>query len=213
MRRTTAVGSLKASDFALRAFCEVPNPSRRQGLVGSVYSPSLAGATVYHYSFLLATPTTPTMALPGTSGLCSTSLGPWNVTGAKCSAVVVVQASSGGRYSTGFSCTFRYSVPSWLSAIGSSSLSLCCKSNSEERSAGNPHAAFCGSRRRATASGHPVRLETKPRRGVRHRNRRKPPATATPFAYRHRASRRLYTNVGATLKGRARPSADGPPAS
>ncbi len=44
----------------------------------------------------------------------------------------------------------------------------------------------------ATASGHPVRLETKPRRGVRHRNRRKPPATATPFAYRHRASRRLY---------------------
>ena len=46
------------------------------------------------------------------------------------------------------------------------------------------------------------RLETKPRRGVRHRNRRKPPATATPFAYRHRASRRLYTNVGATLLAR-----------
>ena len=43
------------------------------------------------------------------------------------------------------------------------------------------------------------RLETKPRRGVGHRNRRKPPATATPFAYRHRASRRLYTNLVSTL--------------
>ena len=36
------------------------------------------------------------------------------------------------------------------------------------------------------------RLETEPRRGVRHRHRRKPPGTATPSAYRHRASRRLY---------------------
>ena len=30
------------------------------------------------------------------------------------------------------------------------------ESKSEERSAANPHATFCGSRRRATASGHPV---------------------------------------------------------
>ena len=36
------------------------------------------------------------------------------------------------------------------------------------------------------------RLETESWRGVRHRHRRKPPATATPCAYRHRASRRLY---------------------
>ena len=45
-----------ASHFALRAFREVGNPSRRQGLVGSVYSPSLAEATVYGCTFLLATP-------------------------------------------------------------------------------------------------------------------------------------------------------------
>ena len=36
------------------------------------------------------------------------------------------------------------------------------------------------------------RLETESRGGVRHRHRRKPPGTATPSAYRHRASRRLY---------------------
>ena len=48
--------SLKASHFALRAFCEDGNPSRCQGLVGSMYSPSLAEATVYGYTFLLATP-------------------------------------------------------------------------------------------------------------------------------------------------------------
>jgi hypothetical protein len=34
--------------------------------------------------------------------------------------------------------------------------SMRCKSTSEERSAGNLHAMFCGSRRRVTASGHPV---------------------------------------------------------
>ena len=36
------------------------------------------------------------------------------------------------------------------------SLSLCCEPTSEERSAGNPHATFCGSRGWATASGDPV---------------------------------------------------------
>ena len=36
-----------------------------------------------------------------------------------------------------------------------------CKSTAEERSAGNPHATFCGSRRWVTAFGDPVwRLET-----------------------------------------------------
>ena len=33
---------------------------------------------------------------------------------------------------------------------------LCCEALCEERRAGNPHATFCGSRRRVTASGHPV---------------------------------------------------------
>jgi hypothetical protein len=32
----------------------------------------------------------------------------------------------------------------------------CCESPVEERSAGNPHATFCGSGRRATASRDPV---------------------------------------------------------
>ena len=40
--------------------------------------------------------------------------------------------------------------------IGSYKLSQCCESSSEERSAGNPHATFCGNRGRATASGDPV---------------------------------------------------------
>ena len=50
-----------------------------------------------------------------------------------------------------------------------------------EPDAGNPHVRF-----------DERRLETESWRGVRHRHRRKPPATATPCAYRHRASRRLY---------------------
>ncbi len=50
----------------------------------------------------------------------------------------------------------RYSDHAWPCHTGSSTHSLCCESLSEERSAGNPHATFCGSRRRVTASGHPV---------------------------------------------------------
>ena len=38
-------------------------------------------------------------------------------------------------------------------------LSQCCEPTPEERSAGNPHATFCGSRRRATASGDPVGVQ------------------------------------------------------
>src|SRR6185437_8321418 len=45
------------------------------------------------------------------------------------------------------SCTFP---------IGSYKLSQGCEPSSEERSAGNLHATFCGNRGRATASGDPV---------------------------------------------------------
>ena len=38
----------------------------------------------------------------------------------------------------------------------------CCETPAEERSAGNPHATFCGNRRRATASGDPVGGEQSP---------------------------------------------------
>jgi hypothetical protein len=49
-----------------------------------------------------------------------------------------------------------------ISHTGSCKLSLCCEPTSEERSAGNPHATFRGSRRRVTASGHPVLGEQSP---------------------------------------------------
>src|SRR5215470_4956847 len=52
-----------------------------------------------------------------------------------------------GNQSCDQSCTFP---------IGSYKLSPCCESSSEERSAGNLHATFCGNRGRATASGDPV---------------------------------------------------------
>jgi hypothetical protein len=50
----------------------------------------------------------------------------------------------------------RYSDHAWPCHTGSFRHSLCCECLSEERSARNPHATFCGSRRRVTASGHPV---------------------------------------------------------
>ncbi len=51
----------------------------------------------------------------------------------------------------------RYSDHAWPPChTGRFRHSLCCEPLSEERSAGNPHATFCGSRRRVTASGHPV---------------------------------------------------------
>ena len=55
--------------------------------------------------------------------------------------------SNSGNRSCDQSCTFP---------MGSYKLSQCCESSSEERSAGNPHATFCGNRGRATASGDPV---------------------------------------------------------
>ena len=45
---------------------------------------------------------------------------------------------------------------SCISHTRSYKLSPRCEATSEERSAGNPHATFCGSRRWATTSGHAV---------------------------------------------------------
>ncbi len=51
----------------------------------------------------------------------------------------------------------RYSDHTWPCQIRQLRHLLCCEPLFEERSAGNPHATFCGSRGRATASGDPVR--------------------------------------------------------
>ncbi len=45
---------------------------------------------------------------------------------------------------------------SCITPIKSCRLSPYCESTSDEPSAGNLHAGFCGSRGRVTASGHPV---------------------------------------------------------
>src|SRR4029450_6929364 len=50
----------------------------------------------------------------------------------------------------------RSSVQSSACPIHGSSNTPCCDSSSEERSARNPHATFCGSRRWVTAVGDPV---------------------------------------------------------
>ena len=55
MRRTPAVRSSNGLSFRSPGFLRSPQPISAPG-VGSVYSQSVAGATVYHYSFLLATP-------------------------------------------------------------------------------------------------------------------------------------------------------------
>ena len=62
-----------------------------------------------------------------------------------------------GKCSSGSKSGFRYSDHGWLFPMGSSSPLLCCESTSEERSAGNRHATLCGSRKRVTASGDPVK--------------------------------------------------------
>ena len=46
--------------------------------------------------------------------------------------------------------------------MSTSIIVVTLKSTFEERSAGNPRAAFCGSQRRVTASGDPVSGETDP---------------------------------------------------
>jgi hypothetical protein len=65
-------------------------------------------------------------------------------------------ARSTGRTFSGSRNSFLCCDPSCISPTGSYKRSPYCEATSEERSAGNPHATFCGSRRRVTASGHPV---------------------------------------------------------
>jgi hypothetical protein len=67
-----------------------------------------------------------------------------------CSRGTCSTRSNSGNRSCDQSCTFP---------IGSYKLSQCCESSSEERSAGNLHATFCGNRGRATASGDPVKSQ------------------------------------------------------
>jgi hypothetical protein len=68
---------------------------------------------------------------------------------------------------------------------------LCCESTTDERSAGNRHATFCGSRERGTAPGDPVDVETELRRGYLGTARRKR-RQQTTCTYDHRATSRLY---------------------
>ena len=56
MRRTPAVRSSNGLSFRSPGFLRSPQPISAPG-VGSVYSQSVAGAAVYGYTFLLATPT------------------------------------------------------------------------------------------------------------------------------------------------------------
>ena len=58
MRRTPSVRPSNGLEFRSPGFLRSPQPISVPG-VGSVYSRSVAGATVYHYSFLLATPICP----------------------------------------------------------------------------------------------------------------------------------------------------------
>jgi hypothetical protein len=82
------------------------------------------------------------------------------------------------------------------------------QSPSDERSAGNLHATFCGSRERVTAPGDPVRgrflapgdpvdVETELRPGYLGTARRKGRQQIT-WTYRHRATSRLYKSTQRT---------------
>jgi RNA-directed DNA polymerase len=71
-------------------------------------------------------------------------------------AVGVGMARSGGSNSIGSKNSSHCFDQSCISPTGSCKLSPHCESTSDERSAGNPHATFCGSRGWATTSGHPV---------------------------------------------------------
>jgi len=96
------------------------------------------------------------MGSPGISEPCKGCIGQWNGIGINCSAAAAGKGISLGKYSIGSRFVFLCSDQGWFSPIGNCNHSLCCESISEERGAGNPHATFCGSRRRATASGDPV---------------------------------------------------------
>src|ERR1700693_6079893 len=97
-----------------------------------------------------------TTALPAISELCKRCIGPWSATGARCFAPVAGQGALLGWPSTRSKRGPRYCDQGCSSLIGSYRLSQCCKTNDEESSAGNPHATFCGNRRRVTVSGDPV---------------------------------------------------------
>jgi hypothetical protein len=65
-------------------------------------------------------------------------------------------AGSGGSNSSGSRNSFRCFDQSCITPTENCRLSPYCESTSVEPGAGNLHAGFCGSRRRLTASGHPV---------------------------------------------------------
>src|SRR5271165_6667879 len=112
----------------------------------------------------------PITALPGISGHSKRSTGRWNATGTKCFAAGAGQAVLRGMCSTRSSSGNRYCDQSFISPTGSYKLLQCCEPSFEERSAGKPHATFCGNRRWATASGDPVGVETEVTAGLlRHR--------------------------------------------
>ncbi len=100
--------------------------------------------------------TTRTLASPEISARCKRCIGPWSVTGTRCFAVGAGRVTLDGRSSIRSGRSLRCCDQSCISHTGSCRLSLRCKSTSEERGAGNLHATFRGSRRRVTASGHPV---------------------------------------------------------
>jgi hypothetical protein len=99
---------------------------------------------------------TPTTALQKTFVPCKRSIGRANATGTKCCAAGAGPGASRGTCSTRSNSGNRSCDQSCTFHIGSYKLSQCCESSSEERSAGNLHATFCGNRGRATASGDPV---------------------------------------------------------
>src|SRR6266446_1994097 len=99
---------------------------------------------------------TPTTALPETFVPCKRSIGRSNATGTKCCAAGAGPGASRGTCSTRSNSGNRSCDQSCTFPIGSYKLSQGCESSSEERSAGNLHATFCGNRGRATASGDPV---------------------------------------------------------
>jgi len=98
----------------------------------------------------------PITALAVTSEPYKRCIGSLNAIGAKCSPAGAARVRSPGRFSRRSKPDGRYSNHAWHSPIGSSKHLLCCEPCFEERSAGNRHAAFCGSRRRVTASDDPV---------------------------------------------------------
>src|ERR1700746_3941706 len=97
------------------------------------------------------------MALRGIFVPCKRSIGRSNATGTKCCAAGAGPGASRGTCSTRSNSGNRSCDQSCTFPIGSYKLSQCCETSSEERSAGNLHATFCGNRGRATASGGPVK--------------------------------------------------------